>query len=704
MQKRSKVALTESTGTSALDKAEKRRDHAEFLASLPQHVFTAGMLADVYVTPTKAYDVDIERNGKYGNYPASIGEIMMSRYVLLEQLSSGNFSTIWLAQDTKKQNTVVMKIKKNNKNYLEKAFYEIEVLQKTMLQNKSPAWAADLAKLRTKPLAKPKKPKNHVIKMLNSFIYESQFEIRFCIVFELLDVSLRTVIERYENKGVPLKLAREIVKQTLTALHFLHHHCQLIHNSIQPENIMFAFSKKSRNEIEKRGSVSITGEAQSRLSVAKRIVKEINNQTDINSCGMLTQSVLMGITALYPWSINVNIANPSTNRPDASFESAEVLAESLSQGDNDQLDENDYERVGDEEQLRKLEEDHFQAEFERYVKENNLKTKKELKNAKRKLKKKQKKRNIRGNLLSREEFGLRNLSEASRVRRYVPRIVKNRKLDTATSGLPAKFNAKLIDFANTCSANQHFQNKDQELCYQSPEAVLGIVQSVSSDIWSLGCTVFELLTGEKLFQPRANKNIKDKEELIAQMTELLGHFPSVFALSGSRSKKYFNAQGLLKKDLKLSFLGLKDTLLKVYRVKESEVELFADFLQRMLEPVPAKRWTAWQLLHHRWLHESTDDFFASNEEIAANPKLYAIPETGIVPAVKSLANEDAFDADCSYSSSEIEDVQEDADEYFDSEESELKFVDRSFRVNWLYSDNIDSYKMDNTISWKEDNK
>lgn len=679
----------------------------EFLSRLPNHIFNAGILADASLWPKKAYEEEIEKYGKNGYYPAAVGEVMMNRYVLLERLCRGEFSTLWLARDVKTGGVVVVKIKKNNKSYLETTFYEIEVLQKIIQMNGSQAWAAEFLKTRRNPTKKPSKPRNHVVKLLNSFIYESKYDLQFCLVFELLDTNLRTVIDRYEGKGIPLKLAREIVRQILVGLHFLHVHCQVFHHNLQPENVMFAFPKRERLAIDKRGSVAIAGEAQSRLSVAKKLAKDLLGQNQLAEKGKLTPSVYKGLSALYPWYAPGSAEESKKRNPEASFDSAEGLEASALNAEDDKLEDPSEavleDRQTDEDGIGGFPEEKFQSEFARIVQENNLTTKKELKNLKRKLKKKMKKIMSKGAVAPKAEISLRVLNGNTRARKYAPRVVKNRKTETEVAGLPEKFNLKLIDFANSCWINKLFQNFYQPQCYKAPECILGINETPAVDVWSLGCIAFEIVTGEKLFQPKVNKNLTCNEEHLAEIIELLGSFPLDFGMSGSHSKRFFDSRGTLKKNPVLSYLNVRDTLTKVHRAKESEAEAFADFLEQMLQWSPQKRATPWQLLQHPWLKGSSEEFFASESEILGNPKLYGTMDPTATP-LKCLANEDAFDADKSYSSSEIDDVQDDDNDYYESQESELKFFDRSFKNTYLFSDQLEGYKMDNTAFWKNENR
>ena len=59
--------------------------------------------------------------------------------------------------------------------------------------------------------------------------------------------------------------------------------------------------------------------------------------------------------------------------------------------------------------------------------------------------------------------------------------------------------------------------------------------------------LFELATGEFLFEPRKGQTFGKNDDHLAQMMELLGRMPRDFALSGKKSRRYFNRAGFLRK-------------------------------------------------------------------------------------------------------------------------------------------------------------
>ena len=74
----------------------------------------------------------------------------------------------------------------------------------------------------------------------------------------------------------------------------------------------------------------------------------------------------------------------------------------------------------------------------------------------------------------------------------------------------------------------------------------------NTDIWSLACMVFELLVNNFLFKPKPGEGYKKNDDHLALMIETIGKFGKNFALSGKRSREFFNKNGdLIKlKDLK----------------------------------------------------------------------------------------------------------------------------------------------------------
>ena len=165
---------------------------------------------------------------------------------------------------------------------------------------------------------------------------------------------------------------------------------------------------------------------------------------------------------------------------------------------------------------------------------------------------------------------------------------------------------KICDVGNACWFNHHFSSIIQTRQYRAPEVILGINYNESSDIWSLACMVFELATGDFLFDPRKGDTYSKNDDHLAQIIELVGKMPKNFALSGSNSMKYFNKNGKLKRIRKLVYYPLIKILTEKYHFKENEAKALNDFIMPMLEYYPNKRITARELLRHPWLTMPAD--------------------------------------------------------------------------------------------------
>ena len=61
---------------------------------------------------------------------------------------------------------------------------------------------------------------------------------------------------------------------------------------------------------------------------------------------------------------------------------------------------------------------------------------------------------------------------------------------------------KIADLGNACWTDKHFTDDIQTRQYRAPEVILGCGYDTSADMWSLGCIVFELATGDLLFKPK----------------------------------------------------------------------------------------------------------------------------------------------------------------------------------------------------------
>ena len=90
-------------------------------------------------------------------------------------------------------------------------------------------------------------------------------------------------------------------------------------------------------------------------------------------------------------------------------------------------------------------------------------------------------------------------------------------------------------------------------------------------MWSFACMIFELATGDFLFEPKAGRDYSRDEDHLAQMMELNGRMPRATATSGKHSRDFFTRDGQLKHIHRLNYWPIQKVLVEKYRMDVAEV-------------------------------------------------------------------------------------------------------------------------------------
>jgi len=96
----------------------------------------------------------------------------------------------------------------------------------------------------------------HVLNLLNSFLFKGPYGNHFCMVFEILGVNLLEVLKRYDYKGLPLDLVKEITRQVMMGLDFLNRICRVIHTDLKPENVLLCLTDIEIKQIVENGQLT----------------------------------------------------------------------------------------------------------------------------------------------------------------------------------------------------------------------------------------------------------------------------------------------------------------------------------------------------------------------------------------------------------------------------------------------------------------
>ncbi|KAL3481457.1 kinase-like domain-containing protein [Aspergillus californicus] len=460
---------------------------------------------------TTAEEEDSEDYCKGGYHPVQIGELYNNgRYVVVRKLGWGHFSTVWLSRDTTTGNHVALKVVRSAAHYTETAIDEIKLLTRIVQ-------------------AKPSHPgRKHVVSLLDSFEHKGPHGVHVCMVFEVLGENLLGLIKKWNHRGIPMALVKQITKQVLLGLDYMHRECGIIHTDLKPENVLIEIG-----DVEQIVQTYVKEEAK-------------KEQKEDNRNGRRRRRTLITGSQPLPSPLNTHFEFKHSSQNSHSSLS-QVINESASASETPSMREILGIRDDDEQQ---------------------------------------KQREKTADLLEREVSGI-SLDKSSNSDEIDIDIIS----------------VKIADLGNACWVGHHFTNDIQTRQYRSPEVILGSKWGASTDIWSMACMVFELITGDYLFDPQSGTRYGKDDDHIAQVIELLGPFPKPLCLSGRWSQEIFNRKGELRNIHRLRHWALTDVLREKYHFSVSNGVAISDFLLPMLEVLPEKRANAGGMVSHPWMKE-----------------------------------------------------------------------------------------------------
>ena len=567
-----------------------------------------------------------------------IGEVLLERYIIMQKLGYGHFSTAWLALDTKYGNYVAIKIQKAKQQYIDAAYDEVEILQELGKHNFDKEWIKSLKeyyKDDKEKLADIETAENSkVVQLLNSFIHHGQNGRHFCMVFEIVGVTLLEIMKRYNYKGIPLPYIRTICKQILIGLDFLHRMCHIIHTDLKPENVLVCLTKDELREIQTTGHLNIQktdkkkkNKIDNNLNDSNIINEEKNSMTGkqlrkkrqkfrkkqikkMEKMGMSPQEIDKKMKEIMKQKNDSIMEKESENIDVDNFDIDELIERPRvssvpkininNQKDEDNYQDDEYEDnyIDNNAPLYNINLIEYSNNLQRYLKEKTRILHDE---------------DYRRNMIEKNNILTSEVSDQEKAK-MMKKL--SEKMSRRGPEIDPSIEVKICDIGNACWFNHHFSTIIQTRQYRAPEVILGINYNETSDIWSLACMLFELATGDFLFEPRKGETFSKNDDHLAQIIEAVGKMPKNFALSGLNSYKYFDKNGKLLRIKKLIYYPIKDILVKKYNFKEKEAKAFSDFLMPMLEYYPDKRASARELLKHPWLNMPADfDYKISEIEI-----------------------------------------------------------------------------------------
>ncbi|KAI9660079.1 MAG: serine/threonine protein kinase, CMGC group [Bathelium mastoideum] len=511
-------------------------------------------------TENTADEEDSEDYCKGGYHPVSVGEQYNNgKYTVVRKLGWGHFSTVWLSKDNTTGKHVALKVVRSAAHYTETALDEIRLLNKVVQAN----------------MEHP--GRRHVVSLLDSFNHKGPNGVHVCMVFEVLGENLLGLIKRWNHRGIPMPLVKQITKQVLLGLDYLHRECGIIHTDLKPENVLIEIG-----DVEQIVKAHVNSEP-----------KKKDDKDDHRNGRRRRRTLITGSQPL-PSPLNASFSHTDLHNFSGSTQSLNKAMHESAGNDNpisgESRPSSDVVMSGGAGTTSSAPTSLSMVEklgIKGGENEDNV----------------QKQREKTADILTKDIGGIdlgKSSSNTNSTGGSTPMSIDK----TPQEPLIDTISVKIADLGNACWVGHHFTNDIQTRQYRSPEVILGSKWGASTDVWSMAAMVFELITGDYLFDPQSGTKYGKDDDHIAQIIELLGPFPKSLCLSGKWSQEIFNRKGELRNIHRLRHWALPNVLHEKYHFAPEDSHRISDFLLPMLELVPVERANAGGMAGHAFLEET----------------------------------------------------------------------------------------------------
>ncbi|KAF7317466.1 Kinase-like protein [Mycena chlorophos] len=353
-----------------------------------------------------------------------------------------------------------------------------------------------------------------------------------CMVFEVLGENLLGLIKRHQNKGVPMPLVKQIAKQVLLGLDYMHRYCGVIHTDIKPKNVLIYID-------------DVESIIQAELAAAAAAASASSSPSNPSS---LPKPKIIGVP---PSHAQGRGGNQTPRAQSAIFVSQPLpspkSSSSLSSSYNSATSAGNIERWGLRHDARRKP-------------QCGSKTPMRIENPNADSKASSPSPNSELDLVSlsispKEHVAPQNggpsLLGTTRPM-AIPVPQSPMEVDPATDeryndGVPERITVKIADLGNATWTHHHFTDDIQTRQYRSPEVIVGAKWGTSADIWSVACVIFELITGgDYLFDLAKGSRYTKDDDHMAQIMELVGEAPKAILAGGKCSSEFYNRRGELR--------------------------------------------------------------------------------------------------------------------------------------------------------------
>lgn len=210
--------------------------------------------------------------------------------------------------------------------------------------------------------------------------------------------------------------------------------------------------------------------------------------------------------------------------------------------------------------------------------------------------------------LAKNEYCAKNKIESSKMKKRDKLIIRQRihndittrilkeyeNLDISKYIIDSKYlesiKISLGDFGTSCDENNFYNTSFGTRYYQSPEIILMGKCSYPVDIWAIGCTFYELLSGKILFDPvKDAKHTRDYYHLYL-INQTCGRFNKDFLKQTKYYRKFFDSNCKLNDAANCEqYARLDYKINELSNINSNDKKIIRDLLISMLTIDPNKR-------------------------------------------------------------------------------------------------------------------
>jgi serine/threonine protein kinase len=487
-----------------------------------------------------------------------VAKLINKRYLVLKFLGSGSYSRVWMAHDFTDKKYVALKIF-NPEDYDDS---EDEIKMMNLMGNNN----------------------EYIVKMYDNFDYypeNSNYKLK-CIVYELLGISVLDMLSPYENK-LSLENVKKLVSKILVAMD-QYYKKDIIHNDVKLENMMTKyFPDELVDYIAWFNQLDVDEEYKNLVSQnlpdgydnlsdekKKKIRRKIKHKILPNYVDTIKNTILQHLNptnnALPDTTLETTTLEDTTLE-DTTLETTtleDTTLEDTTQEDTNVLETTTLEDTTlDDTTLDDTTLDDTTLDDT----------------------------NVLETTMIPDEDLLREIEE----------------LNDSFSKLLTPLSIVFNDFGNACHVNDKYDDKIQHRSYRPPENVIGNGFCKESDIWSLGCIIYEIITDKVLFNVVGNREIDRDRNHLSLMYQVIGQMPEKMTDECEQTNELFGRNARILQHDEINYSSLEAEIMKHRAdLTEENIKDVADFLRLMLRYNPYERLSPSELLQQKWLKENSE--------------------------------------------------------------------------------------------------